>query len=295
MQKKHKLTFLVLSALAMGLSIGLFLYGRTSAVLNPKGIIAVKELDLMATATLLMLIVVLPVCLMTFFISLRYRATNKNAKYKPDWDNSWTAEFVWWGFPLVIIGILSWLTWTSSHELDPYRPIETHNAPLKIQVIALQWKWLFLYPEQKIATLNYVQFPEETPIHFELTADAPMNSFWIPQLGGQIYAMPGMRTQLYLVADEPGEFRGSTANLSGEGFAEMTFMAKSSSKAHFDEWVETVREAPHSLDLAEYNRLAKPGLEPHPLSYQLRDENLFNQTVMKFMMPMDQMAEALTR
>lgn len=239
----------------------------------------------MITATWLMLIVVIPVFLLMIFVSWRYRAGNKKATYRPDWDYNHWFECIWWGFPFSIVIFLSIIAWQSSHELDPYKPIESDVKPLKIQVVALQWKWLFIYPEQNIATVNFFQFPEQTPINFEITADAPMNSFWIPQLSGQIYAMPGMSTKLHLIANAIGSYRGSSANLSGDGFAGMTFVAKASSEADFQKWVDSIKDASTSLDLIEYHQLAKPS-EYNPVAlFSLKDKDLYEQIVMKYMMP----------
>lgn len=285
MKIEHRFAFLFLLSIAAILAIILYPYGVDSAVLDPKGMIALKERDLIYTATLLMLIIVVPVILLTFFICLKYRASNKDAKYDPYWDHNILAESIWWGFPCVIILALSIITWTSSHELDPYKSIVAADTkPLKIQVVALQWKWLFIYPEQKIASVNFFQFPEKTPLSFEITADAPMNSFWLPQLGGQIYAMPGMRSELHLIADALGIFRGSSANLSGEGFAGMTFTAKASSEEDFNQWVETVKQS-SSLGKEEYVLLAKPSQYDPVKNYALKDDDLFDQIIMKYMMP----------
>jgi cytochrome o ubiquinol oxidase subunit 2 len=157
--------------------------------------------------------------------------------------------------------------------------------PIKIQVVALQWKWLFIYPEHNIASLNFFQFPEQTPLEFAITADAPMNSFWISQLGGQIYAMPGMNSKLHLIANETGEFRGSSANLSGEGFAGMHFIAKSSTHADFDQWVESVKSSSNTLDKESYRKLALPSKNNPPEIYVLKDIHLYNQIIMRYMMP----------
>jgi cytochrome o ubiquinol oxidase subunit 2 len=265
--------------------IVVFQYRDSIEMWNPKGLIALKQLDLMVVVTLLMLIVVIPVFIMTVFFVWKYRASNKKAPYTPDYDHNVMAEVVWWGFPLVIVVFLSVIAWQSSHELDPYKPIETDKKPLTIQVVALQWKWLFIYPEQNIATVNFVQFPEKTPINFEISADAPMNSFWIPQLGGQIYAMPGMRTKLHIIADEPGNFTGSSANLSGEGFAGMTFKLKASSQEEFDQWVKSVKQSSESLGMNEYAALAKPSSYNPVATYVLGDATLFDWIVMKPMMP----------
>ena len=183
------------------------------------------------------------------------------------------------------------ITWDSSHALDPYRPLSSNVKPLTIQVVALDWKWLFIYPKQDIATVNYVQFPANTPITFDVTSDAPMNSFWIPQLGGQIYAMPGMATELHLEASQNGSFDGSSANISGKGFSGMTFTAKATSSADFNAWVKTVQQAPQNLDAAAYVALAKPSENVPRAYYANADLTLYNQIIMQYMMPMPPIGE----
>ena len=262
-----------------------YLQDANVPVLFPKGMIGLKQRNLIVLSTLIMLIVVIPVFFLTAYIGWKYRRENSNAKYSPNWDSSHLAEIIWWGLPLIIIVFLSILTWKSSHELDPFKPIESDKKPLTIQVVALQWKWLFIYPEQKIATVNYVQFPDQTPLSFEVTSDAPMNSFWIPQLGGQIYAMPGMKSKLHLIADEPGVYRGSSANLSGKGFAGMAFTAESTTDENFDSWASSIRASSPTLDRSVYNELAKPSEKVAPQTYSLADESLFEQIVMKYMTP----------
>ncbi len=276
------LVLLFLGAIALA---GLYISTHSIAVLDPKGIIGMKERDLITTASLLMLIVVVPVFILTLAFAWKYRANNHKARHEPDWEHNYIAEYCWWGVPLVVIVILSVITWKSSHELNPFKPIVSDQKTLKIQVVALNWKWLFIYPEQGIATVNFVQFPEKTPIYFEITADAPMNSFWIPQLGGQIYAMPAMRSKLYLMANEIGSFRGASANISGTGFAGMKFIAKSCSQADFDQWVQSVKQSPKRLNLEEYNHLVEPS-QYDPVSYYvLGKADLFDYIMMKYMMP----------
>jgi cytochrome o ubiquinol oxidase subunit II len=188
--------------------------------------------------------------------------------------------------PLILISILAVITWKSSHDLDPFKPLNSSTPPMTIQVVSLQWKWLFIYPKQNIATVNLVQFPVNTPISFEITSDAPMNSFWIPQLGGQIYAMSGMSTHLQLMASQPGEYRGESANISGAGFAGMHFSAKASSAADFDQWVQLVRLTKGSLSDAAYNKLAAP-TQNDPVSYYSSVSNgLYNTVVDKYMAPL---------
>jgi cytochrome o ubiquinol oxidase subunit 2 len=255
-------------------------------VFNPKGVVALAEMNLIVTTTLLMLIVVVPVFTLLAVFSWRYRASNTKAKYTPDWHSNKILETVWWTIPIVIIFIIAGITWTSSHELDPYKPIVSNVPPITIQVVALDWKWLFIYPEQNIATVNFVQFPKDTPVNFRITGDAPMNSFWIPQLAGQIYAMAGMDTKLHLIASESGEYAGVSANYSGFGFSGMKFIAKVSSKEEFDKWVKDVQQSPNALSLDEYNKLAKKSRNNVVAYYSSVAEKLYTTIIMKFMTPM---------
>lgn len=285
MSNKYKIAFFGLLLFGAGSLLALYLVNTNIAVLNPKGIIADKQRDLLIISSLLALFIVVPVFVMTFFIAWRYRETNTKAKYTPDWDRNRAAETVWWGVPIILILALSIITWVSSHDLDPSKPIAANTRPLTVQVVALEWKWLFIYPEQDIATVNYLQFPEKTPVNFEITADAPMNSFWIPQLGGQVYAMAGMTTKLHLMASEPGEFRGSSANLSGGGFAGMKFNAQATTTADFNRWVQGVRQSGNILDQQSYDRLRQASKNNPTLSYTSKDRTLYNTILMKYMTP----------
>ena len=286
MKTRHKILLAILILLGLGLLAMLVFYSKGSAVLSPKGMIASKQRELLLITTLLMLIVVIPVFIITSIFCWKYRADHPKAKYTPNWGDNVLAECIWWGLPFIIIIVLSVITWRSCHELDPFKPIETDRKPITIQVVALQWKWLFIYPEQKIATVNFIQFPEQVPIDFEITAEAPMNSFWIPQLGGQVYAMSGMKTQLHLIANEVGTFRGSSANLSGKGFAGMHFMAKASTEEEFDEWVQSVKESSSQLTLDVYGKLVEPSENNPVVTYVLEQEDLFDQILMKYRMSM---------
>ncbi|MBA3815623.1 MAG: COX aromatic rich motif-containing protein [Parachlamydiaceae bacterium] len=255
------------------------------AVLFPKGEIAYEQRNLLFLIQALMLLVILPVYILTFIFSWIYRADNKKAKYDPDLVDNTLAEYIWWGLPLVLTIIVGVITWIKTHELDPYKPIVSDKKEMTIQVVALQWKWLFIYPDEKIASLNFVQFPKDTPIHFEITADAPMNSFWIPELGGQIYAMPKMKTELYLIANEFGDFRGSSANISGKGFAGMHFISRSSSEADYHNWVASAKQSSKVLNHDEYEKLAAPS-EDNPVEiFHLDDETLFDYVIHKYMHP----------
>ncbi|MGA8165606.1 MAG: ubiquinol oxidase subunit II [Waddliaceae bacterium] len=285
MKKRLKITLAVLLPLA-SIALGAwYISTHNIEVLNPKGMIGMKEREVLTIATLLMLIVVIPVLILTLAFPWKYRAGNLLAKYSPNWDRSPIAESLWWGIPLAIIAIMAAIVWKSSHELNPFKPIETDKKPLTIQVVALDWKWLFLYPEQGIASVNFIQFPEKTPINFEITADAPMNSFWIPQLGGQIYAMPAMRSRLHLIANEKGRFRGSSANISGKGFAGMTFTAESTSQEDFDHWVAYIQQSLNYLGFEDYEQLAKPSEYDPVAFYLLAQDDLFDRIVEKYRTP----------
>ncbi|MFJ5258214.1 ubiquinol oxidase subunit II, partial [Pseudomonas sp. NPDC088414] len=227
-------------------------------LLNPTGQVGLEQRNLIITATLLMLLVVVPVIVMTFLFAWKYRASNKDAVYTPKWSHSTKIEVAVWTIPVLIIIALGYITYISTHKLDPYRPIESDVKPVTIEVVALDWKWLFIYPEQGIATVNKIVFPAHTPVNFRITSDAVMNSFFIPGLGGQIYAMAGMTTRLHLIADRNAEMDGISANYSGAGFTGMKFKAIATSQEDFDAWVSEDKKAPKQLEPAEYAALAKP-------------------------------------
>jgi len=255
------------------------------SVLFPKGSVAVEQRNLLLFIQAIMLLVIVPVYIFIFIFSWKYRAHNEKSVYDPHLIDSALAEYVWWGIPLVLTLVIAVVTWIKTYELDPYKPLDSAKKEMTIQVVALQWKWLFIYPEEKIAAVNFVHIPKDVPIHFEITADAPMNSFWIPDLGGQIYAMPNMKTELYLIANESGDFRGSSANLSGEGFAGMNFIARASSEDEYRKWIEAAKQSPQMLNLEEYDRLAVPSKNNQAQVYRLQDEHLFHEIMMKYMHP----------
>lgn len=257
---KYKGWFLRAAAL-LPLALMTFLLSGCAdvVVLDPKGEIGKHQLDLIYITTGLCLIIIVPVLILTFWIAWKYRAKSKKKEaYQPEWDHSTKLETIWWGIPILIILLIAIVTVQYSYKLEPSKAIASENKPITIQVVALDWKWLFLYPEQGIATVNYVQFPEKVPVQFQLTADAPMNSFWIPQLGGQIYTMSGMAMKLHLIADEPGDYFGTGANFSGEYFGKMTFNAKATSQADFDKWVQDVKQSYPAMGQDGYNELAQP-------------------------------------
>lgn len=273
----------------------LLLSGCSNMVIfNPKGAIAVEEKQLLIDAVLLMSVIVVPVIIFTFLIARRYRASNTAAKYSPDWAHGTLLEAGWWVIPCVIVAVLATMTWRTSHQLDPYKPLvitpkyhgEPITKPVTIQVISLRWRWLFIYPEQKIATMNFVEFPANTAVTFLITSDAPMNSFQIPQLAGQIYSMAGMQTKLNLIANEPGKYDGRSVSFSGAGFTNMTFKADAVSENDFNKWVESVKKSPNQLTMTTYNQLTQPSLDNSTQYFSSVTDNLFSTVMMNFMMPM---------
>jgi cytochrome o ubiquinol oxidase subunit 2 len=285
MKTKFNIAVIFLLFVGIGIWLTVFMGSNNIPILDPKGVIAAQEKNLLVISALLMLIVVVPVIILTVLFAWVYRANNKKATYRPDWGHDHLAEILWWGIPSIIILILGVITWETSHSLNPFKPIQNEQKPVRIQVVALNWKWLFIYPEQGIATVNFIQFPVDRPINFEITADAPMNSFWIPQLGGQIYAMSAMRSKLHLMATEEGEFRGCSSNISGDGFAGMVFTAKVSSEEEFNDWVTVVKESPKKLNLEEYKELVKPTAYVPVSFYSLDKKDLFDYVVTQYSMP----------
>ena len=284
MGMKLRIGFGILLGLAVLAATGWYLSGHNVAIFASAGSIAHQQRQLIIISLLLSVIVVVPVFVMLGVILWKYRA-HKNAAYNPDFDRSKLIESIWWGVPTLLIVILSVIAWRSSHALDPFKPLESAEKPITIQVVALQWKWLFIYPEERIATVNYVKFPEKTPVNFTITADAPMNSFWIPQLGGQVYAMSGMSTKLHLIADKPGTYNGSSANISGKGFAGMKFTATSQTRADFEKWVQQAQQNSNILTHENYDQLATPTENVPPTTYASSPHGLYDTIVMKYMRP----------
>ena len=253
----------------------LFLGACKTVVMNPSGDIARQQADLIVISTVLMLLIIVPVIALTCLFAWRYRQGNTGAKYEPDWDHSTKLELVIWGAPLLIIIVLGMITWTSTHLLDPYRPLTRISEnkplakdvkPLEVQVVALDWKWLFIYPEQGIATVNEFAAPMNVPVRFKISSSTVMNSFYIPAMAGQIYAMPGMETTLNAVMNEEGQFEGFSANYSGAGFSDMRFAVRSLHKQDFDAWVRNVQKSNATLDNATYTKLEAPS-EKDPVRY----------------------------
>ncbi|MBS0634713.1 MAG: COX aromatic rich motif-containing protein [Verrucomicrobia bacterium] len=287
---KHPLFYFLSFALAIILFVlimqplSILHFGEQIVMLFPDGLVALIERNLLFVIQAMMLLVIIPVFVMTFIFSWKYNAKNPKGEYDPDLVDNVALEYIWWGVPIVMVTIISALIWHYTYELDPFKPLD-NRKPLKVQVVALQWKWLFIYPEAQVASVNFLQIPKDRPIHFEITADAPMNSFWIPSLGSQIYAMPNMKTQLNLIANSAGDFRGCSANISGVGFSGMYFTTRASSEEEFEKWLKTASQMPSMLNIETYNTLAKPSSYNPVAIYKLQDPNLFDHVLMKFMHP----------
>ncbi len=240
--------------------------GCNWAILDPKGPIAADERSLIATAVLLMLIVVVPVVVLTLSFAWRYRASRPPATYPHGAARSSRIEAIVWLVPCLIVICLGTIAWSSAHKLDPYRQVDSRVTPIRVEVVALDWKWLFIYPDLGIATVNQLALPVNVTVNFTITSASVMNSFFIPQLGGQIYAMAGMQTKLSLKADEPGTYEGMSANYSGAGFSDMKFTALAMSRQGFNQWLATVRRSPKTLEAQDYARLTRASRK-HPVEY----------------------------
>jgi cytochrome o ubiquinol oxidase subunit 2 len=252
------------------LSLGaVTLLGGCSTIIlfDPKGPIGESERFVIIAAIVLMSIVVIPVFIMAFWFPLKYRASNTKSTYLPKWSYSAKIDLVMWAVPFAIVTVLAILAWTRTHSLDPYKPIPSAHQPINIEAVSLDWKWLFIYPDENIATVNQITFPVKVPVSFKLTSDTVMTSFFIPQLGSQIYAMGGMQTRLHLLADKPGTYAGQNQQISGRGFADMHFKANAVSPEEFQAWVQQVRQSPEKLDLDRYKQLAKPSVGYYPVTY----------------------------
>lgn len=268
-----------------GLGGSLLLAGCTNAaLLDPAGRVGVQERSLIVTATLLMLLVVVPTIVLTLFFARRYRASNARARYDPEWSHSRGIEVVVWALPLVIVAVLGVIAWVSTHELDPFKPLASKARPLTIEVVSLDWKWLFIYPDQGIASVNETAFPSNVPVRFVITSASVMSSFFIPRLGSQIYAMAGMQTEVNLIADRPGSYDGISAQFDGPGFSGMNFKALAlPSEEQFEDWVAAARRSPHSLDRRSYDELAEPSANSPVEYFSTVTPSLFQNIIAAYM------------
>jgi cytochrome o ubiquinol oxidase subunit 2 len=262
---------LLLSVLIGAATLG----GCTEGVLDPKGPIAAAERQILFNSLGIMLAIVIPTILATLGAAWWFRASNRRARYMPDFAYSGRLELLVWSIPIMTVLLVGGVAWVGSHDLDPPKPIASAVKPVRVQVVSLDWKWLFIYPEQGIASVNQLTVPVDTPVSFELTSSSVMNSFWVPQLGGQIYTMAGMTTRIHLQADHPGTYRGASANYSGEGFADMRFNVDAVPAEQFAQWVNTTRSAGPALDAQAYADLVKPSKAVAPFTYRSIAPGLF--------------------
>ena len=266
----------------------------STVVMKPSGDIAAQQAQLIVVSTVLMLLIIVPVIILVIVFAWRYRASNTAATYLPDWDHSTRLELVIWGAPLLIIIALGLVTWISTHVLDPYRPLSRIDAarplpasvkPLIVEVVALDWKWLFIYPELGIATVNELVAPVDVPVRFKLSASNVMNSFYVPALAGQIYAMPGMQTTLNAVINKGGVYDGFSANYSGAGFSDMRFKFHGMDAAGFDAWVSSVKAGGGTLDRSAYLQLAQPSIKAPVRHFSTAENGLFDAIVERCVEP----------
>jgi cytochrome o ubiquinol oxidase subunit II len=270
--------------------------GCDLVVMNPAGDIARQQADLILWSTFLMLLIIVPVMVLTVVFAWKYRAGNRaaDAEYDPEWDHSTRIELVIWSAPLLIIIALGAITWLATHKLDPYRPLDriapgkaiaANERPLEIQVVSLDWKWLFIYPEQGIATVNELVLPVDRQVRFRLTSSSVMNTFYVPAMAGMIYTMPGMETKLHAVMNKPGTFEGISANYSGAGFSDMRFPTISTDQAGFDRWVAQAKAAAGRLDTPTYIKLETPSEKVPTIRYGTVDKGLFDRIVRMCVQP----------
>jgi cytochrome o ubiquinol oxidase subunit II len=261
--------------------------GCSEGVLDPQGPIAAAEQLILFNSTGIMLAIVIPTILASLGVAYWFRSSNWRARYQPDFAYSGRLEMLVWSIPAMTVLLVGGVAWVGSHDLDPRKPISTGGDPVRVQVVSLDWKWLFIYPDQGIASVNQLTIPVGTPVSFELTSSGVMNSFWVPQLAGQIYTMEGMITRLHLQADHPGTYRGLSANFSGDGFADMHFNVDALPAERFAQWVDAKRNTGPLLDEQAYAALAKPSKAVAPSTYRVAAPNLFDGIVSFGMRPDD--------
>jgi cytochrome o ubiquinol oxidase subunit 2 len=251
--------------------------GCSQGVLDPHGPIASAERQILFNSLAIMLAIVIPTIVATLGVAWWFRSSNTRATYLPDFEYSGRLELLVWSIPAMTVLLVGGVAWVGAHDLDPRKPISPTVKPLAVQVVSLDWKWLFIYPEQGIASVNHLTVPVGTPVSFELTSSSVMNSFFVPQLGSQIYTMSGMVTRLQLQADHPGSYPGLSANFSGEGFADMGFKVNAVPAAQFAQWVTAARNSGPALDATSYADLAKPSRALAPFTYRSVASGLFQQ------------------
>ncbi|HEX6704136.1 MAG TPA: ubiquinol oxidase subunit II [Albitalea sp.] len=255
------------------------LAGCKEGVLDPKGPIAFAELQILYDSLGIMLAIVVPTIVATLGVAFWFRASNRRARYRPEFEHSGRLELLVWAIPIMTVLLVGGVAWVASHDLDPKRPIEATAKPVRVQVISLDWKWLFIYPDEGVATVNQLTIPVGRPVNFELTGSGVMNSFFVPQLGSQMYTMAGMVTNLNLQADHEGTYRGLSAEFSGDGFSDMRFAVHAVSEGDYAKWVADAHLASRSLDADTYTELVKPSTAVVPMTYGTVASNFFDSVV----------------
>lgn len=261
------------------------LAGCAGGVLDPAGPVGAGDAAILINATFIMLAIVVPTILLAFWVAWRYRASNTKAKYLPHWSYSGRIEAVVWSIPILTIMFLGGLIWIGSYKLDPFRPLPSKTAPVEVQVVSLDWKWLFIYPNQGVASVNQLVVPAGRPVHFSITSASVFNVFFVPRLGSMVYAMPGMVSHLHLQADKPGELWGTSAQFSGDGFSDMQFQVRSVPQARFDAWAEGARQAGPVLDRSAYAKLMRQSARVAPHAYGAVEPHLFHAIAMQTIGP----------
>lgn len=273
----------MLHPMAAFMPVLLFLTGCSGGVLDPKGTVAAGDSKIMLNALVIMLALIIPVIIGSLVIAWWFRASNSKARYQPQFVYSGSLEILTWGIPVMIIMFLGGLIWVGAYELNPFRPIAEEQKPLEVQVVSLDWKWLFIYPDQQIASVNQIVIPVGVPVHFSLTSATVMNSFFVPQLASMIATMPGMVSQLYLDANEAGDYYGESTQYSGDGFSGMHFTVHAVPGDAFAKWIATTQQSGPALDRTAYLELARESQNVRPFTYRDVDPILFHQIVMREM------------
>lgn len=263
----------------------LLLAGCQPALLDPRGPIALAEKTILIDSLAIMLVIVVPTIVATLGFAWWFRASNQRARYRPEWHFSGGIELVVWSIPVMVVLLLGGVTWIGSHQLDPARPLNSAQAPIDIQVVSLDWKWLFIYPDQGVATVNELVVPAGVPLHFTLTSASVMNTFFVPQLGSMIYTMNGMATQLHLQTDGPGTYRGLSGHFSGDGFSDMHFEVRALEASQFDAWAQATHGASRVLNTSSYTALMQPATERQPTAYGSVEAGLFDKIVSQHIAP----------
>jgi len=280
-----RLSIRAFAARCAGLAAALALTACRPAVLDPQGSVGQAEKMILIDSVAIMLAIIIPTIVATFLFAWWYRASNKKARYLPDWAYSGRIELVVWGIPALVVMLLGGVTWIGSHDLDPAKPLPSNSPPLEVQVVSLDWKWLFIYPNQRVASVNRLVIPAGAPVHFLLTSASVMNAFFVPQLGSMIYAMNGMTTELNLQADTLGTFHGLSSHFSGDGFSNMHFEALAVSDDKFGEWIDAARKGGPILNAESYAELSQQNVPPRPLTYRAVEGDIFQQIVSQKLPP----------